>query len=276
MKLPSNHRHASLRKRFQQNQEDCAYHILALLPTLGNAILEEMDVERITLQLQQSRAAAYQSTSSPLSAAHLQPHAHSGKLSESMISEATSATTSDLAEDGFQLSHSNSYSLPSQAPRPKPPSQFQLPPRSLASPSVAGPSFDTSGLQSSSGGLDWVTEFQAQQAQLANARLITGTVDGSPTSSAEAGLSDSGVSGSYITEGTESDLSVEGSVAESGVVSDLFMVSLKTSDSLCITEYIPNVRWWTCQHLNRHLRVNRQNSYHHKPRRHPKPSDVCH
>ncbi len=44
-------------------------------------------------------------------------------------------------------------------------------------------------------------------------------MDGSPTSSAEAGLSDSGVSGSYITEDTESDMSVEGSIAESGVVS---------------------------------------------------------
>ncbi|KAF8509650.1 Peroxin-3 [Hysterangium stoloniferum] len=48
----------NLRRRFQQNQQDCTYTILTLLPTLGERILEEMDVESITLTLQlQSKAA---------------------------------------------------------------------------------------------------------------------------------------------------------------------------------------------------------------------------
>lgn len=48
----------NLRRRFQQNQQDCTYTILALVPTLGDKILEEMDVESITLKLQmQSKAA---------------------------------------------------------------------------------------------------------------------------------------------------------------------------------------------------------------------------
>lgn len=48
----------SLRKRFQQNQEDCTFTILALVPTLGDRILEEMNVEGVTHELQmQSKAA---------------------------------------------------------------------------------------------------------------------------------------------------------------------------------------------------------------------------
>ncbi|KEI42393.1 uncharacterized protein L969DRAFT_91840 [Mixia osmundae IAM 14324] len=38
----------NLRRRFQQNQEDCSFTVLALLPTLGNQILESMDVESLT------------------------------------------------------------------------------------------------------------------------------------------------------------------------------------------------------------------------------------
>ena len=43
---------SSLRKRFEQNQHDCNFTILALLPTLGNRVLEEMDVEKISYTLQ--------------------------------------------------------------------------------------------------------------------------------------------------------------------------------------------------------------------------------
>jgi Peroxin-3 len=48
----------SLRRRFQQNQQDCTYTVLALVPTLGDRILEQMDVEGVTFTLQmQSKAA---------------------------------------------------------------------------------------------------------------------------------------------------------------------------------------------------------------------------
>lgn len=45
----------NLRRRFQQNQEDCTYTVLALLPTATTRILESMDVEKITLEIQKMK-----------------------------------------------------------------------------------------------------------------------------------------------------------------------------------------------------------------------------
>ncbi|ROV87369.1 hypothetical protein VSDG_09874 [Cytospora chrysosperma] len=53
----------NLRRRFQQNQEDCTYTVLALLPTATAKILEAMDVERITLEIQQMKGAGGSSAS---------------------------------------------------------------------------------------------------------------------------------------------------------------------------------------------------------------------
>ena len=47
----------SLRRRFEQNQEDCTYTVLALLPTATDNILAELETERITFELQQQKAA---------------------------------------------------------------------------------------------------------------------------------------------------------------------------------------------------------------------------
>ncbi|RQM06856.1 hypothetical protein DH86_00004368, partial [Scytalidium sp. 3C] len=46
-----------LRRRFQQNQEDCTFTVLALLPTATDNILAELETERITFELQQQKAA---------------------------------------------------------------------------------------------------------------------------------------------------------------------------------------------------------------------------
>ncbi|KAL8843119.1 MAG: hypothetical protein Q9170_000249 [Blastenia crenularia] len=46
----------NLRRRFQQNQEDCTITVLALLPTATEHILEALPVERITQDLQQKKA----------------------------------------------------------------------------------------------------------------------------------------------------------------------------------------------------------------------------
>lgn len=58
---PSNHIHLSnsysLRRRFEQNQEDCTFTVLALLPTATDNILAELETERITFELQQQKAA---------------------------------------------------------------------------------------------------------------------------------------------------------------------------------------------------------------------------
>jgi len=48
---------SSLRRRFQQNQEDCTFTVLALLPTATENILAELETERITFELQQQKAA---------------------------------------------------------------------------------------------------------------------------------------------------------------------------------------------------------------------------
>lgn len=45
----------SLRRRFQQNQEDCIITVLALLPTATGNIVEALPVESITHELQQKK-----------------------------------------------------------------------------------------------------------------------------------------------------------------------------------------------------------------------------
>ncbi|UZJ56026.1 hypothetical protein CBS101457_005346 [Exobasidium rhododendri] len=45
----------NLRRRFTQNQEDCNFTILALLPTLGDQLFSHMDVEGLTAKLQKGR-----------------------------------------------------------------------------------------------------------------------------------------------------------------------------------------------------------------------------
>lgn len=46
----------SLRRRFEQNQTDCTYTVLALLPTATENIIEALPVEDLTKELQQKRA----------------------------------------------------------------------------------------------------------------------------------------------------------------------------------------------------------------------------
>lgn len=46
----------SLRRRFEQNQTDCTYTVLALLPTATENIVEALPVEELTKELQKKRA----------------------------------------------------------------------------------------------------------------------------------------------------------------------------------------------------------------------------
>ncbi|KAI9853547.1 MAG: peroxin [Vezdaea acicularis] len=46
----------NLRRRFQQNQEDCTFTVLALLPTASENILDALPVENITHELQRQKA----------------------------------------------------------------------------------------------------------------------------------------------------------------------------------------------------------------------------
>jgi peroxin-3 len=47
---------SSLRRRFEQNQADCTFTVLALLPTATENILEALPVEELTQELQKKRA----------------------------------------------------------------------------------------------------------------------------------------------------------------------------------------------------------------------------
>ncbi|KAI0486805.1 Peroxin-3 family protein [Xylaria cf. heliscus] len=48
----------NLRRRFEQNQEDCTFTVLALLPTATANVLETMNTENITLEIQQMKSAS--------------------------------------------------------------------------------------------------------------------------------------------------------------------------------------------------------------------------
>lgn len=168
----------SLRKRFQQNQEDCTYHVLALVPSLGNAILEEMDVERITLALQQQRAGAKPSAapvSTEIPASHdprtnlLMPGGTllgGTGMSDSMIS---SATTSDHDASSSADSSSSAPQQASSQPLLQSVSQPQSHSHSRSHSQTQNldenePQLDTSVLLNASTN-DWVAEFQAQLAR---------------------------------------------------------------------------------------------------------------
>lgn len=48
--------HVSLRRRFEQNQEDCTFTVLAILPTATENILDAIPVEQILDELQKHKA----------------------------------------------------------------------------------------------------------------------------------------------------------------------------------------------------------------------------
>ncbi|KAK0732764.1 Peroxin-3 [Apiosordaria backusii] len=54
----------NLRRRFEQNQEDCTFTVLALLPTATTNILEAMNTEKITYEIQQMKGSAVARTKS--------------------------------------------------------------------------------------------------------------------------------------------------------------------------------------------------------------------
>lgn len=78
----------SLRRRFEQNQADCTFTVLALLPTATENILEAFPVEELTQELQRKRAERLARTSG----------------SDVLTSERSSSTAPSVAEeDGKSL-----------------------------------------------------------------------------------------------------------------------------------------------------------------------------
>ncbi|KAI9700383.1 MAG: peroxin [Candelina mexicana] len=91
----------NLRRRFEQNQEDCTFTVLALLPTATENILEALSVESITQELQHKRAERL---------------GRSSAASEGPHSELSSGTPSVADDDGKSLGsfRSESYVHASQ------------------------------------------------------------------------------------------------------------------------------------------------------------------
>ncbi|KAI8952377.1 Peroxin-3 family protein [Xylaria longipes] len=107
----------NLRRRFEQNQEDCTFTVLALLPTATANVLETMDTENITLEIQQMKGATRsvrsgESSVAPPSIADTTLTEEEGKSIASLQSESgvhasqiappPIAGTGDGAQDGGQ------------------------------------------------------------------------------------------------------------------------------------------------------------------------------
>ncbi|KFY33536.1 hypothetical protein V494_07549 [Pseudogymnoascus sp. VKM F-4513 (FW-928)] len=103
----------NLRRRFQQNQEDCTFTILALLPTATDNIMAELETERITFALQEQKASKLAREDRPSDLGSTPPsvtdddgRSNISQLSESGVhaSQASLPPTSDenAVQDGAQ------------------------------------------------------------------------------------------------------------------------------------------------------------------------------
>ncbi|KAI1822964.1 Peroxin-3 [Xylaria intraflava] len=82
----------NLRRRFEQNQEDCTFTVLALLPSATTNILEVMNTENITLEIQRMKSASRtarggDSSAAPPSIADTTVTEEEGKSTASLQSE---------------------------------------------------------------------------------------------------------------------------------------------------------------------------------------------
>jgi len=77
---------SSLRRRFQQNMQDCTYTIMAYMPTLASRIFEELDVERISLELQRRSKKPIVKSNSAAPSEAVSESASNAHLSTSLIS----------------------------------------------------------------------------------------------------------------------------------------------------------------------------------------------
>jgi len=92
----------SLRRRFQQNQQDCTITVLELLPTVTENILEALPSEKIAEEIQQKKAQ------------RLERSAGASDIAPSDISSATPNTTADEDFKSLSSLQSESYVHASQ------------------------------------------------------------------------------------------------------------------------------------------------------------------
>ncbi|EGX94377.1 peroxisomal membrane protein Pex3, putative [Cordyceps militaris CM01] len=96
----------SLRRRFEQNQEDCTFTVLALLPTATANVLAAMNTEQITYEIQQAKTAKAVRANPAADAAPTPPSIADTALTED---DASASKSSVVSESGV---HASQASLP--------------------------------------------------------------------------------------------------------------------------------------------------------------------
>jgi peroxin-3 len=173
----------SLRRRFEQNQQDASYMTMGLMPTLASQILDGMDVEALTAELQSKvkpRAPRSLPTDPVLPPIEMQmPQA-------APSSEPEHSTESTSEQENGETTRSRSTSLSMST------SSFSIPDRpgeDSGSGSLTGSSFlDTSLGQSSAGGAgqSWVAEFTGGTSANGNGAHAQSDAEHSRTPSSSA------------------------------------------------------------------------------------------
>jgi peroxin-3 len=137
----------NMRKRFQQNRQDISFTIMTYLPLLSKHILDEMDVEALTAELQ-SLSRAAKASRIPRAVVREQPSLHH-QLSPRTDSLESSA---ELVRASDAQSETSSVSYISMSPRPEVPqlAESMTEPPPLPGHTPQAPEASSSSLESSS------------------------------------------------------------------------------------------------------------------------------
>lgn len=93
----------NLRRRFEQNQEDCTFTVLALLPTATTNILDAMNTENITLEIQQMKGSAKSNTRGTPAAAAAESSSSAPpapSIADTTITEEEGKSTASFQSEG--------------------------------------------------------------------------------------------------------------------------------------------------------------------------------
>ncbi|ORX96555.1 Peroxin-3 [Clohesyomyces aquaticus] len=111
----------NLRRRFEQNQEDCTFTVLAILPTATENILDAIPVEQVLEELQKHKAERLARSVGPSEIASSAPPSvtdDDGKSLTSFQSEGY-VHASQLAEPQAENSDGSAEAAPQSSPQPK-------------------------------------------------------------------------------------------------------------------------------------------------------------
>lgn len=109
------HLHNSMKRRFEQNQQDCVFTVLSLLPTLGDQLLHELNVELITAKLQQSRSQRSTPALTPDGSMILPPKPAEGETTSTATAESATVTSETAVNDGDVKSEADKSEAVEQA-----------------------------------------------------------------------------------------------------------------------------------------------------------------